>query len=66
MVFIKQLNRDFTIRVSAQNTYFKPLGDFKFGYLLDENKPASNGNISETFTYTAATIDFRFAYKELS
>ena len=65
MVFIKQLNRDFTIRVSAQNTYFKPLGDFKFGYLLDENKPASNGNISETFTYTAATIDFRFAYKEV-
>ena len=65
LVYLKQLNRDFTIRLSAQNTYFKPLGTFKFAYLLDENKPASNGNIRETFTYTAATVDFRFAYKEV-
>jgi hypothetical protein len=65
LVYLKQLNRDFTIRLSAQNTYFKPLGNFKFAYLIDENKPASNGNISETFTYTAATVDLRFAYKEV-
>ena len=33
--------------------------------MIDENKPASNGNISETFTYTAATVDLRFAFKEV-
>lgn len=61
LVFIRQLSRDFTLRVSAQNTYFKPLGKFKFAYWENEGVP----RLRQSFTYTAVSIDIRFAYKEL-
>lgn len=60
-VFLSQISRDWTIRISAQSTYFKPLGNFYFAYLANE----SNAKIREDFTYTAATIDLRHAYKEI-
>lgn len=65
LVYLKTLSRDFTARLSAQNTYFKPMGRFGFAYLLDENLPPTPDNIKEDFTYTAATVDVRFAYKEV-
>lgn len=60
-VFLSQLSRDWTIRLSAQNTYFEPLGRFYFAYLTGE----APTKIRESFTYTAASVDIRFAYKEV-
>jgi hypothetical protein len=60
-VFLSQLRRDWTIRISLQNTHFKPLGNFSFAYLSGER----NKDIRETFRYSAATIDLRFAHKEV-
>ena len=60
-VFLSQFSRDWTLRLSAQNTYFEPLGRFYFAYLTGENPT----KVRESFTYTAASIDIRFAYKEV-
>ncbi|MES2689591.1 MAG: DUF5686 family protein [Bacteroidota bacterium] len=60
-VFLSQFSRDWTFRLSAQNTYFEPLGRFYFAYLTGE----SPVKIRESFIYTAANIDIRFAYKEV-
>lgn len=60
-VFLSQFSRDWTLRLSAQNTYFEPLGRFYFAYLTGE----SPNKVRESFTYTAANIDIRFAYKEV-
>ncbi len=65
LVFLKQLNRDFTVRLSLQNTYFKPTRAFNFAYVVDEELPVTSTNLCSDFTYTAATVDVRFAYKEL-
>ncbi len=65
LVWLRQMHRDWTIRMSIQNTYFKPLGDFYFAYKIDDQKPATVDNLRHTFTYTAARIDLRFAYKEI-
>ncbi len=65
LVYLKQLNRDFSARVSIQNTYFKPLGNFRFAYLVDDTKGLTTDNLSQDFTYSAATVDLRFAYKEV-
>lgn len=64
-VLTKQLNRDWTIRVGANNTYFKPLGNFDFEYMVDPELGASDDNLKSDFTYTAISVDVRFAYKEL-
>lgn len=64
-VFLKQLNRDWTMRFSLQNTYFKPLGSFVFGYKINDNLGDVASNIKQAFTYTAATFDLRYAYKEV-
>lgn len=60
-VFLSQLSRDWTIRLSTQNTYFEPLGRFTFAYLTGETPV----KVRESFTYSAASIDLRFAYKEV-
>lgn len=65
VVFLKQLKRDWTIRISAQNTYFKPMGNFDFAYKVDATQPEVIQNLREDFTYTAASIDIRYAYKEV-
>jgi len=65
LTFLKQIHRDWTVRLTAQNTYFKPLGDFYFAYKLDETQPETASNLSHDFSYTAVGVDFRFAYKEV-
>jgi hypothetical protein len=64
--FIKQMNRDWTYRVGLQHTYFEPVGGFVFAY---EKNPHRGGfrtpNLAESFRYTAASFELRYAYKEL-
>lgn len=60
-VFLSQVSRDWTVRISTQNTFFEPVGRFYFAYRSSE----SSAKVREDFTYTAATIDLRFAYKEV-
>jgi hypothetical protein len=62
--FIQQVKRDWTYRIGFQNTYFNPVGNFAFAYVVNPDKPATTGNVRNTFTYTAATAEVRFAYKE--
>ncbi len=57
--------RNFTFKVTLQNTYYNPVGSFVFAYKLDPSKPASPDNAKNDFTYTAGTFEARFAYKEV-
>jgi hypothetical protein len=65
LTFLTQPKRNWTFRTMLQNTYYQPVGNFVFAYKLDPNKPASPDNARSYFTYTAATIEARFAYKEI-
>ncbi|MBW7844571.1 MAG: carboxypeptidase-like regulatory domain-containing protein [Bacteroidia bacterium] len=65
LVFLTQLHRDIAARLSFQNTYFEPTRTFRFAYIEDKDKPATPDNINRSFTYTAATLDLRYAYKEV-
>lgn len=64
--FIKQMNRDWTYRIGLQHTYFEPVGNFVFAY---EKNPHRNKTgtpvLAESFRFTAASFELRFAYKEL-
>ncbi|MES2780006.1 MAG: DUF5686 family protein [Bacteroidota bacterium] len=64
--FIKQINRDWTYRIGLQRTYFEPVGSFVFAY---EKNPHRGGSgvpeLAESFRYTAASFELRYAYKEL-
>jgi hypothetical protein len=63
--FIQQVSRDWTYRLGFQNTYFNPVGNFAFAYIPHPDIPATApGNVRNDFTYTAATAEVRFAYKE--
>ncbi len=63
--FLTQPKRNWTFRATAQNTYYQPLGTFVFAYKPDPTKPASPDNARSNFTYTSATIEARFAFKEI-
>jgi hypothetical protein len=63
--FLTQLRRHLTFKVTLQNTYYNPVGSFVFAYKLDPSKPATPDNVKNDFTYTAATFEARFAYKEV-
>jgi len=62
--FVTQPKRDWTFRACVQRTWFDPLGKFLFAYKKDISAPATPDNIQEDFTYTAATVEARYAYKE--
>ncbi len=64
-IYLKQLSRDWTIRLIGQSTYFKPLGKFDFGYKINDKDGDNPANIRNDYTYAAATIDIRYAYKEV-
>lgn len=63
--FITQPKRDWTFRASVQNTWFDPLGKFFFAYKRNPLAAETIENILHDYTYTAATVETRFAYKEL-
>lgn len=65
--FIKQMNRDWTYRVGLQHTYFAPAGSFVFAYEKNPHRVGGIGpsELAESFRYTAASFELRFAYKEL-
>lgn len=65
LVYLTQPLRDWTFRVSLQNTFFEPLGKFVFAYKRDPVGGENKVNLAESFTYTAATVDVRFAFKEV-
>jgi hypothetical protein len=60
--FITAPKRDWTFRAIFQNNYFRPLGRFRFGYLPN---PGEASSVVNTFTNTLATLEVRFAYKEV-
>jgi len=53
--------RDWTFQAILQNTWFHPEGNFYFAYKTDPN----GSEIKDDFTYTAATFELRYAYKEV-
>ena len=61
--FVIQPTRDWTFHAVIQNTYFDPL--FTFAYKKRPELSATFSNLRQDFTYTSATIEARFAYKEL-
>lgn len=66
--FIKQMNRDWTYRVGLQHTYFEPVGSFVFAYEKNPNRGRGGfrpPELAESFMYTAASFELRYAYKEL-
>jgi hypothetical protein len=65
LVFLTQPRRNWTFRTTLQNTYYNPVGSFVFAYKLDPTKPATTDNVKNDFTYTAATVEARFSYKEV-
>jgi hypothetical protein len=65
ILFLTQPWRNWTFRTTLQNTYYKPIGSFVFAYKLDPTKPATPDNVKSDFTYTAATFEARFAFKEV-
>ncbi len=62
---LTSLKRHVTFKLTLQNTYYNPIGSFVFAYKLDPTKPATPDNVKNDFTYTAATFEARFAYKEV-
>jgi len=58
----KHFNRDWSYRVGAQINNFEPLGDFVFAYKTNETNTDS---LKNNFTNAQASIEFRYAYKEL-
>ncbi|MES2558537.1 MAG: DUF5686 family protein [Bacteroidota bacterium] len=64
--FIKQMNRDWTYRVGLQHTYFEPVGSFVFAYEKNPHRGSSRPPmLAESFRFTAASFELRYAYKEL-
>jgi hypothetical protein len=58
----KQFNRDWSYRVGAQINNFEPLGDFVFAYRTNEK---NSDSLKNNFTNAQASVELRFAYKEL-
>lgn len=65
MTFVRQIRRDWTIRLTASNTYFAPAGSFIFAFKENPEIPESPDNLTSDFTTTECTGDIRFAYKEM-
>jgi hypothetical protein len=64
--FIKQVNRDITYRLGIQHTYFEPVGSFVFAYEKNPHRGRTGTPVlAESFRYTAASFELRYAYKEL-
>lgn len=66
--FIKQMNRDWTYRIGLQHSYFEPVGSFVFAYEKNPNRGRGGlrpPELAESFKYTAASFELRYAYKEL-
>jgi len=61
--FVYQPKRDWTFHAYVQSTSFEPL--FNFAYKNNPDQLSTFDNLKQNFTYTAGTIEARFAYKEL-
>ncbi|MFI5221504.1 MAG: DUF5686 family protein, partial [Bacteroidia bacterium] len=61
--FITHPFDNWTFDAIIQNTSYEP--KFYFGYKINPYGPDSSYNINHNFTYTAATIEARYAYHEL-
>jgi hypothetical protein len=62
---VTQPFRNWSFQAIVQNTYFSPLGHFYFAYKENPSEPQNTMNTRNDFTYTAATIEARYAYKEV-
>lgn len=65
LVFTIQPTRSWTFRTTLQHTYYDPRGSFVFAYKLNPSLPATPDNVSNDFSYTCATAELRFAFKEI-
>jgi hypothetical protein len=65
LMLITQPKRNWTFKTTLQNTYFKPAGNFVFAYKKEPSQAATPDNVKGDFTTTAATLEARFAYKEV-
>ncbi|MCU0440837.1 MAG: DUF5686 and carboxypeptidase regulatory-like domain-containing protein [Bacteroidia bacterium] len=63
--FLIQPNRNWTFKTTVQHTYYNPVGSFVFAYKLEPNEVATPQNVSNDFEYAAATIEARYAFKEI-
>ena len=64
--FTIQPKRDWTFQTTLQNTYFDALGKRPyFYYKTNPDLATTPDNLEKNFLYTAATIEARYAYKEL-
>ncbi len=61
--FITQPKRDWTFHTILQSTLFEPM--FLFAYKNNPHLVPSLDNLNQNYTYTSATVEARFAYKEL-
>ena len=61
--FVTQPKRDWTFHAILQNTSFEPM--FLFAYKNNRHISGTLEDLDQNFTYTAATIEARFAFKEL-
>jgi len=67
LIAYTQPKRDWSYRLSLANTYFEPVGQFKYAHRHNPNipKPDTATNLGKHFSTTSITADIRFAYKEL-
>lgn len=63
--FVSQPKRDWTYRIGLQHNTYSPLGDFVFAYKNRAELPDSVATISNSFNNTQATLELRWAYKEM-
>jgi hypothetical protein len=65
LTFVRQIKRDWCLRLTASNTFFAPVGSFVFAYRRNPGLADISSNLSPSFTTTELTGDIRFAYKEV-
>lgn len=63
--FFSQPTRNWIFKTTLQNTYYRAAGSFVFAYKLNPDLAPTPDNVSSSFTYTAATLEARFAFKEI-
>jgi hypothetical protein len=63
--YTKMLSRDWTVKLNLRNNVFEPLGNFVFEYKLNPEAPATQQRVSSSYINSSATIEARWAYKEL-
>ncbi|MBC7383744.1 MAG: carboxypeptidase-like regulatory domain-containing protein [Bacteroidia bacterium] len=63
--FTRTFTSYWSVKLLFDNSKFTPLGRFFFAWKINPEDPNGNSPVSNTYTYTQAGIEARWAYKEV-